>query len=129
MTSPMTRLAECMDARRLDLGLTWDEVSTESRVHRETIRSIRNRETGSIRPLTKRGLERALHWRPGSIDKILSGGDPTPLEREPESPAAPSTAQDREMQLLVEIREAVEELQRLRGERAEPDTGEGEQAG
>lgn len=71
------RLGDQMNERRLDLGLTWDQVASDAKIHRETLRQIR-RGTSELRGLTKRGIERALHWEPGSIDLILAGGSPVP---------------------------------------------------
>lgn len=75
-SSPRQRLAACMDTRREDLRLTWAEVAKKAGVSRETLRQIRNGE-GEIRPLTRRGIEDALGWAPGSITAILAGGEPT----------------------------------------------------
>ncbi|GAA2092541.1 hypothetical protein GCM10009780_37320 [Actinomadura alba] len=107
-----------MDARRLELGLTWDQVAALSGVHRETLRTIR-RGTGDIRSLTKSGIEKALQWAAGSIDAILAGGDPTPIEppREPDRPPAPEREMSPiERELLERIRRHEAELERLREE-------------
>lgn len=73
------RLADLMDARRRDLRLTWDEVATRAGINRETLRQIRNG-NGDIRPLSKTGIEDALEWERGSVDAILAGSEPTPIE-------------------------------------------------
>lgn len=72
---PRARLADLMNQRRLELRLTWDEVARTAGIHRETLRVIRSG-SGSLRDLTKSGIENALEWRPGSIDAILEGRDP-----------------------------------------------------
>jgi len=82
------RLADLMERRRLDLGLTWREVAEAGNISYEVIRAIRNR-NGQIRPLSKRGIEAGLRWVPGSVQSILDGGDPAPAA---EPPAAPVTA-------------------------------------
>ena len=82
MTTQANRqeLADLMDARRQELGLTWDEVAAGADMSREGLRRVR--EGGrNMRPLTKSGIERALSWTPGSVDAILEGGEPTPLRR------------------------------------------------
>jgi hypothetical protein len=78
MDSPSGRLDEAMDARRLDLDLNWDEVATAAGIALATLRAIRR---GANRPsrLTKRRIENALQWEPGSIDAIFAGGGPTPI--------------------------------------------------
>jgi len=69
------RLADLMERRRLDLGLTWREVAEAGNISYEVIRAIRNG-NGQIRPLSKRGIEVGLHWEPGSVQRIEDGGDP-----------------------------------------------------
>jgi len=70
-----TRLTELMDKRRGTLRLQWSEVATEAGMSAAHLRRIRHNEV----PLTSLmigGLEKALHWAPGSIDRVLQGGDP-----------------------------------------------------
>jgi len=83
------RLADLMEHRRLDLGLTWREVAEAGNISYEVIRAIRNR-NGQIRPLSKRGIEVGLRWVPGSVQSILDGGDPAPAASPPAEPAAVS---------------------------------------
>ena len=64
-----------MDSRRRDLRLKWDEVAARAGIHRETLRQIRIGK-GDIRPLSATGIEDALQWEHGSIDRILNGGEP-----------------------------------------------------
>lgn len=67
-----------MEERRQALGMTWAKVASEANITVETLRAIR-RLKNEPSTLTKRGLERALHWKPDSIDAVLAGRDPTPL--------------------------------------------------
>lgn len=79
-------LAELMDARRIELRMTWKEVADAGGVSAEVLRDLRNGRTDrDVRPLTKRGIEDGLQWRPGSVDQILMGGYPVPLEGSPPS--------------------------------------------
>lgn len=78
------RLNEAMSERRLDLGLRWNQVSdragmTYGNLHKIRIGAI------AITDEAKRGLERALQWQKGSIDAILAGKTPTPIQMD-ESP-------------------------------------------
>lgn len=77
-TEARQRLTEIMESRRLDLGLTWREVGLRAGVSVEAIRLLRAG-PGGIRPLTMRDLDRAFGWMPGSVQKILDGGDPEPI--------------------------------------------------
>jgi transcriptional regulator with XRE-family HTH domain len=101
MTSPHERLDQAMDARRLDLDLSWKEVAAAANVSEATLRAIR---AGKSQPsdLTKRRTEEALLWAAGSIDTILDGGTPTPLRpQEPPPGAEDPHAMIREGQELI----------------------------
>jgi hypothetical protein len=69
------RLAKLIDERRDQLGLYWNEVAQLADITKEGLRSVRF-ETRALRPATKRGIERALRWEAGTVDRILEGGDP-----------------------------------------------------
>lgn len=73
------RLAQHMEDRRVDLALRWADVAVRADVSTETLRQARQG-PGAIRPLTKRGIERALGWEQGSVDRILAGGNPVPID-------------------------------------------------
>lgn len=68
-----------MEARAVELGLTWSDVARISGVDRETLRKMRFGLGGrrGFAPITKRVVEDALQWRHGSIDTVLANGDPT----------------------------------------------------
>lgn len=93
-----TPLDEHMNRRRLDLGMKWRDVASDGGISYEALRSAR---VGDAAPadLTKRGIERALKWQPGSVDAILAGGEPTPLN---EAPAREVTVADLAAQLAEE---------------------------
>jgi hypothetical protein len=72
MTEYRTPLDEHMDRRRLDLRLTWAEVATRAEISRDTLHRIRSGyKLAHLRELTKRGIEDALEWEPGSFDDIV----------------------------------------------------------
>ncbi len=56
--------------------MTWKQVSDKAGLSPQGLRDVRAGE-GAIRPLTKRGLEDALEWAPGSVDAVLAGGEPS----------------------------------------------------
>lgn len=76
------RLDQVMNDRRVELDMTWGEIATRARIAEVTLRAIRK---GDNNPgeLTARRLEDALQWEPGSIEAILDGGQPTPVQEEP----------------------------------------------
>lgn len=82
--SPQT-LGWWMDERRGELALTWQQVAEEAGVSTETLYRIADGR--QMRTTTKKGVERALRWQRGSVDRILAGGKPVPLPDE----ASPST--------------------------------------
>lgn len=114
MTSPNERLDAAMDARRLDLGLTWQEVAQAASISPATLRAMR---AGTNMPsaLTRRRLEDALRWERGSIQAILDGGDPTPVDA-PANPA-PGADLDRRLAMARELLARAQELLDEAGDR------------
>lgn len=79
---PRRRLGRVMEERRAQLGLYVREVADAAGITAEGYRRVRDG-SAPIRPTTKSGIERALRWAFGSMDAVLGGGEPTPLEAEP----------------------------------------------
>lgn len=135
-----------MDERRQALGKTWAQVAREADITIETLRAIRR---GKNEPsgLTRRGLDNALQWEAGSVQRVLSGLSPRPVgaspsrvaeergalteppgnDEEPDSPITPQLralleqAEQRTSRQLAELTEKVERqnelIERLLGER------------
>lgn len=78
---PEQLLDSAMDAQRRNLGLTWDDVAQRADISYEAVRRVR--QTGKMRPLTARGIEKALQWSEGSVEAILAGGEPVIVESLP----------------------------------------------
>lgn len=78
---PEQLLDSAMDAQRRNLGLTWDDVAQRADISYEAVRRVR--QTGKMRPLTARGIEKALQWREGSVEAVLAGGEPVIAESLP----------------------------------------------
>lgn len=85
--SPQT-LGWWMDERRGELALTWQQVADEAGVSTETLYRIADGGR-TPRTTTRKGIERALQWQPGSIDAIAASGKPAPLA-EPEQASRPA---------------------------------------
>jgi hypothetical protein len=83
------RLAHHVTARRNDLGLTQTQVAAAGGPSAATMRLIENALQPFYRPTLLGRLEAALRWQPGSVETILSGGDPTPTT--PPAPTTPPT--------------------------------------
>lgn len=87
MSEPYKRLDEAMTRRRLDLGMkTWRDLAQAAGIAYETLRALRKAEGGTAEG-TVHGVERALQWQVGSIERILKGGSPLPIGALP-SPTA-----------------------------------------
>ncbi|WP_200302292.1 helix-turn-helix domain-containing protein [Streptomyces adelaidensis] len=74
----LMRLGNYVERRIAELGLEYAAVCRAGGFSDETLSKIRK---GAInaRPATYHKLGRALAWSQGSIEAILSGGEPTPL--------------------------------------------------
>lgn len=70
------RFGRLLEERQAELGMEWGEIARIAGVTRQNLLDIRNGRVENPRPKTKRGLERAVGWLPGSIDNTLNGGDP-----------------------------------------------------
>lgn len=123
MSDPHERLDAALDARRLDLDMSWKELALAARTSEATLRAYRS---GARRPTgrSQRRLEDTLKWAHGSIDAILDGGEATPADApQPPAEAAPRSlaeaverAEARLEQINVEVADALRELRELRGE-------------
>lgn len=70
------RLAAALDARITELGMTQAEIQARGGPSPAKVREVVNRRATAMSPSKRRDLERAVEWTPGSIDRILAGGDP-----------------------------------------------------
>lgn len=104
---PHERLASAIETRRGELGLSLREVAELAGITGETLRAVRK---GSNEPssLTKRGIERALRWAPGSVDLVLAGRGPGG-ERSPMDEAEAMMDENEEIAARL-----VERIRRLR---------------
>lgn len=102
------RLAALIEKRREELGMLWQDVADAGDVSLKTLYNVRTQEDGEISPPTRRKLEAALRWEPGSIERILAGGEPqVASSRGPERPRphlaeVPNLDDDAAMELLIE---------------------------
>lgn len=77
-------LGDAVKARRNELGLTQAALARLLDGSTSNVQRI-ERGDGGMRLPTAFALERALGWRPGSVEDVLGGGHPTllPERREP----------------------------------------------
>jgi transcriptional regulator with XRE-family HTH domain len=73
------RLGSEVRDRRKELKLTQVEVAGRGGPSVATIGAIEGNRAGRLSRQSRRALERAIEWEPGSIDHVLAGGRPQPL--------------------------------------------------
>lgn len=105
---PHELLDQFMEERRLELGMTWKQVSAQSGVTVETLSALRKGRTNPAKAsqLTRRGIERAMKWTTGGYEDALDDRRPAALAGEvahPEhAPPAPPTDVDPEVEDAVQ---------------------------
>lgn len=82
--TPAQRLGRLIRARRKKLKLTQADVQERDGPSTATLRLIEGGKHTDFRDGTGAALEAALQWAPGSIDAVLSGGEPTSISDEPQ---------------------------------------------
>lgn len=105
-------LEAAIQRRRVELRMSWRDVSTAAGMSYEGLRAIRKGDRHP-NPVTKGRIEDALQWSPGSVDAVLAGGGPTPEQSE-----RPDYDVDELRDLrnqLNTILDRIEEIQRRRG--------------
>lgn len=78
--TPAQRLGRLVRERRKSLKKTQVEIQEAGGPSTATLRLIEGGKHSDFRDGTGAALEGAIQWRPGSIDKILAGGDPITVE-------------------------------------------------
>ena len=101
-----------MDERRQTLGMTWAEVASEAKITVETLRAIR-RGKNDPSDLTKRGLDRALQWQPGGVQRTLDGGEPRPIDSPtpPTGTRGPAEAEGEESPIAAQLQTLLAQAQ------------------
>lgn len=106
-------LEAAMQRRRVELRMSWRDVSTTAGMSYEGLRAIRK---GGRHPnaVTKGRIEDALQWMPGSVDAVLAGGEVTPAVT-----TTPDQASSSDELAAVEalLEQAMAELNRLKRKR------------
>jgi len=74
------RLARLVTRQRATLGYSIAQLSATSGLSTSTLDSIEHARKTSYDPATLSVLERALRWRSGSVDRVLRGLEPLPIE-------------------------------------------------
>lgn len=101
-----------MEDRRVALRMQWREVAESAGLSIAGLGAIRR---GERRPtaVTRARLEDALQWAPGSVDAVLAGGEPIPLQGVPDDGPAVAVPETYEQQLHEELQQLRDDLARL----------------
>src|SRR5437016_1035067 len=82
MASDFERLARVIKATSAARGWLQEDLIRESAIGRSTIQRLWKGKAGVMpSPAIKRQLQDTFSWTAGSVDAILAGGDPIPLDR------------------------------------------------
>lgn len=87
MTANLKRFGEIVKARREDLGLRQDQLVERRGPSTTTMTKVENGNPPPPSAVTLRKLDTSLGWEPGSAQKTLDGGNPTP--RSPDAGETP----------------------------------------
>lgn len=80
VTTGWDKLGEHVKTSRAVLSYSITQLSAVAGLSTSTLDSIENGRKTSYDPTTLAALERALGWRTGSVDRVLRGLDPLPVE-------------------------------------------------
>lgn len=69
-------LWDVLDARRIELGMSWREVYAQAPISQRTVTKMRKDGTPISRPEKRAALATALGWKPNAIDLLLSESPP-----------------------------------------------------
>lgn len=95
-----TRLAHYVTGRRLELGYPRQEdLALAMPVSLRVVNNIENARKDAYSKGTMALLENALRWRPGSVESILSGSNPTPVNDKGAPEAGPDLRDETERKL------------------------------
>lgn len=84
MTEDWGRVAQVIDNRMRELGLTQQQVAATAQVSLTTLRELQhNINPRKRRPQTLAAVSTALRWSHDHLDRVLTGGGSPPGEIEP----------------------------------------------
>lgn len=77
MTTDWARLADAVESRRGELGISQAEVAARGPLSKDRVQALESGKERNYRRATLMALERALGWEYGSVQAVLTGGRPT----------------------------------------------------
>jgi AraC-like DNA-binding protein len=137
MNQDRDRLKAAIEDRALELRLRLRAVARRAEMSEANLFRIRNGEI-AITPFAAAGIERALEWEPGTVEKVLAGHAPAARRKEHSPPELPAgwgidpkkwaryDPIDREM--IVNAIRLAEQRAQTPGTRSHPNAGHGRRA-
>lgn len=96
-TEARERLGQIVSDRRRTLGLSLSAAARAAGIDRATWTGM-ERGTRRTEEYNYASIDRALRWAPGSVDRVLAGGEPEPQEPSRSIP---------QMDLVYEVRQVI----------------------
>lgn len=124
MADPWPFVVEAVNARRLELGLSWRQLSRNGGPSESTLQKLRLRFVPLDTDTKRAQLCHALQWEASGIDRILAGEEPIDLRESnvtpirPEGPTMPAVASALESLAIIQqqqiavLQALVEELRK-----------------
>lgn len=103
VNDPWSLVAEAVDERRRQLGMTWRQVADAGGPSEQTMQKLRHQGV-PIGEVTQTRLCRALGWEPDGIARLLVGAEPVEAVRQSES-------LDERLDRVADALEALREVQ------------------
>ncbi|MUL48359.1 helix-turn-helix domain-containing protein [Mycobacterium sp. CBMA293] len=104
------KLAAAVKARRNELGLTQADVGWLGGPSPAIVGAIENNRATQLSPRLRRGLDEALQWEPGSVSRVLAGGEVTAIN--PVSPTDPGVLDPKRWGSAAPLIAEVDQVQR-----------------
>lgn len=107
-SAKLKRFGEVVKARRLELGLTQDEVTAVGGPSDKRQTKIENGAPPAPSLTTLAKVDRGLQWVSGSAARTVAGGEPTKLEDVPATPTQAVVADPDELDRHIRLAVAFE---------------------
>lgn len=93
MTLSWERLSKAVRTARRARGWTQHDLAVAAGIGFSTVQRLESGESYTRRPMSLDRVERALDWASGSVDIILTGGDPLPIKSAEDTEQSPRPAE------------------------------------
>lgn len=116
MSEEAERIDAAMDAARIDLGLTWQEIADRAGIGTSSLNRFRRGIGPRTAEMTAK-IERAYRWPRGYLDAIAAGEEPPPLALDPAARRIPTL--DELVRLpMVDVLGVLDQVEKINGKAA-----------